>query len=175
MQRGPCRDDTERFEERLAALAKRPRLVSSGRQHAATHPVTYLTKYLVRPLNEILGCMLLATGLQIFWRLAPEPEPEAAVEDGDEAERVPKGRPRIELIYAPANRPAEVLAFMELTTPHQLPDSSMRILADSLRLGLIKVDSRGSMVLATPLPLAFRSNTCRVLGPVSSWPVYLSP
>jgi len=153
---GPTKEDTERIKERLSALSERSRLYSSAsRNFSKTTHLDYMAKFLLRPVNEILSCMLLCTGLQIFWQLTPDP-------------LSPDGSSRFELIYSPANHPDEAIAFMELTTPAELPDSAMRILVDSLRCQLLKVDHQGQVVVATPLPPSHRSASCKLVGKVSS-------
>lgn len=147
----PTKKDTESFKRHLVGTSERARTVTSVHHtRGSVSHIDYVVKYLLRPLNELLKCMLLPTGLMLFWRLGTHPS----------------NRTTAELVWAQLKHPPEVLAVMDVKSPMQLSDVQMHILVESIRKKMLKVDKEGKVVIANPMTADTRSPTCEVVGKV---------
>lgn len=131
---GPRKADTDRFAENWDILSERARLAANARRlfSEPLHDIEFLIKFFLRPANELMTCMLLRTGFQVFWRLAHR-------HLGD--------RPRLELISRTNDIDEVTLCVLEVTTPGIVSDTDMRILVDNLRRGFLTVADDGGIAM----------------------------
>lgn len=131
---GPCKADTDRFAENWDVLTERARLAANARRlfSEPLHDIEFLIKFFLRPANELMACMLLRTGYQVFWRLAKR-------HLGD--------KPRLELIWRTNDIDEATLCVLEVTTSEIVSDTDMRILVDYLRRGFLAVGDDGGIAM----------------------------
>lgn len=135
---GPCREDTDRFAENWDGLSERARLAANARRlfSSTLKDIEFMIKFFLRPANELMACMLLPTGYQVFWRLANR-------HLGD--------KPRLELVWRTNDIDEVTLCVLTVTTPEVVSDIDMRILVDNLRRGFLTVGKEGGIVVYSPL------------------------
>lgn len=127
---GPSKDNTDKFAEYFEGVGERARLSTNAHRFfcRAMADSEFIVKFLLRPLNELMQCMLLPLGVQVFWRLT---------------ERDTSPTSRMELVWRQNQGETQSLAVLEVTTPQAVPDNEMLILLDYLRRGLVKIDKNG--------------------------------
>lgn len=127
---GPSRHTTDAFAEHLEGVSERAKL--SSRAHNLLHQhitdTDFVVKFLLRPLNEIMQCMLLPLGVQVFWR--------AEV-----------GNPRMQLVWRQHAGKAQTLAVMQVSAPHVVSDTDMHLLLDYVRRGWVHIGNEGRVVV----------------------------
>lgn len=106
---------------------------------------SYLSHYLLRPLNELIAYMLLPQGILLHWQAQEDPE-----------------TCRFELVWTRGGlNPRQVrLAVMDGFAPHDLTVQDLQALAMSVRLGMMYVNSRGCFThVCNPKEASFAERT----------------
>lgn len=135
---GPGKEDTDRFASNWDVLSEGARRAADARRlfPSTLNGVEFIIKFFLRPANDLMSCMLLSTGRQVFWRLANHC-------GGEE--------PRLELVWRTSDIAETTLCIMTITTPDIVPDKEMTVLVESLRTGYVIVNEEGNLSLDVPV------------------------